>query len=74
MHGGRGSGCGRGRRGNGRLFLGAGVEVDNGTVVGEDVHLGDAELPGKDVEKLSFDSVHVPLAEDSGGEGPVNVP
>ena len=56
------------------MFLGAGVEVDNGTVVGEDVHLGDAELPGKDVEKLSFNSVHVPLAEDSSGEGPVNVP
>jgi len=43
-------------------------------MVGEDVSLGEAELPGEDFEELSFYPVHVSLAKDTGGESPVDIP
>lgn len=50
------------------------VKVDDGTVVGIDVYLGEAELPGEDFEKLSLDPVHVSLAKYTGGDSPVDIP
>lgn len=43
-------------------------------VVGQDVILGDREVPVKDLEKLSFDSPHVALAKNTSTQRPVNVP
>lgn len=50
------------------------VEVDDCTIVGNDVRLRNVEFPGEDVEKLSFYSVHVPFSKDTGGESPMDVP
>jgi hypothetical protein len=63
----------RGRRGIGRLFWEGVVEADDGSVVGDDVHLVDVELPGEDIEELSLYPVHVSLAKDTGGESPMDV-
>jgi hypothetical protein len=41
--------------------------------MGENVWLGEVELPGDDLEELSFDPVHVSLAENTGGESPMDV-
>jgi len=65
----------RGKRGRSirELFWEVVVKVDDGTVVGEDVLLGEAKLPGKDFEELSLYPVHVSLAKDTGGKSPVDV-
>jgi hypothetical protein len=42
-------------------------------VVAQQGIFGDAELKLKDIEKLSFDSAHVPLTEHAGAEGPMYV-
>lgn len=62
------------RRSVGGLFWGVEVEVDDCTVVSEDVLLGKAELPGEDFEEFSLYPVHVFLAKNTGSESPVDVP
>jgi hypothetical protein len=61
------------RRGVGRLFWEIVVKFDDGTVVGDDVHFGEVELPGEDFEELPLDSVHVSLAKNTGGESPMDI-
>lgn len=39
----------------------------------EDVFLGEVEFPGEDLEELSFNPIHVSLAENTGGESPMDV-
>ena len=63
----------RKRRAIGRRFWEGVVKVDNRAVVSENVGLGKVELPGDDLEELPFNSVHVSLAENTGGESPVDV-
>jgi hypothetical protein len=50
------------------------VKLDDCTIVGKDVLLGEVELPGKDLEELSFYPIHVSFAENASGESPVDVP
>ena len=50
------------------------MKVDDCIIVGKDVRLGEVELPGEDLEELSFYPIHVSLAENAGGESPVDVP
>ena len=42
--------------------------------MGQDVILGDREVPVEDLEKLSFDPPHIAFAEDAGAHRPVDVP
>ena len=42
-------------------------------VMGQDVILGDREVPAKDLEKLSFNPPHIAFAEDASGHRPVDV-
>jgi len=42
-------------------------------VVGQDVILGDREIPVEDLEELSFDPAHVTFAKDTGAQRPVGV-
>jgi len=42
-------------------------------VVGQDVILGDREIPVEDLEELSFDPPNIALAKDSCAQRPVNV-
>ena len=43
-------------------------------VMGQDVILGDREIPVENLEKLPLDPAHVPFAKDTGAQRPVNVP
>lgn len=47
--------------------------VDETLVVTEDVRLGNAELEVKDIEVLSLNATHIPLAKDTGTKRPVDV-
>ena len=42
--------------------------------MGQDVILGDREVPVENLEKLPFDPTHIPFAKDTGAQRPVNVP
>lgn len=42
-------------------------------VMGQDVVLGDREVPVEDLEELSFNPPHIALAEDTGAHRPMNV-
>ena len=50
------------------------VKIDDCIILGKNVCLGEAEFPGKNFEELSLYPVHVSLAENNGGESPVDVP
>jgi len=39
----------------------------------ENILLGEVELPGDDLQELSFNPVHVSLAENAGGESPMDI-
>lgn len=42
-------------------------------MVGQDVILGDREIPVEDLEKLSFDPSDIAFAKDTGAQRPMNV-
>lgn len=42
-------------------------------MVGQDVILGDREVPVEDLQKLSFDPPHITFAEHTGAQRPMNV-
>ena len=41
--------------------------------MGQDVILGDREIPVENLEKLPFDPAYIPFAKDTGAQRPVNV-
>ena len=41
--------------------------------MGQDVILGDREIPVENLKKLPFDPPHIPFAKDTGAQRPVNV-
>jgi len=42
-------------------------------VMGQDVILGDREIPVENLQELSFDPPHIPFAKDTGAQRPMNV-
>jgi hypothetical protein len=42
-------------------------------VMGQDVVLGDREVPVEDLEELSLNPAHIAFAEDTGAHRPMNV-
>jgi len=50
------------------------VKIDDHAMMGKDVRLGEVEFPVEDLEELSLYPIHVSLAENAGGDGPVDVP
>ena len=42
-------------------------------VMGQDVILGDREIPVEHLEELALDPPHIPFTKDTGAQRPVNV-